>query len=267
MVPSSPRLKAIVKSDSLSQQLNSYALASCAAGVSLLALAHPAEAEIVYTAAHVAIGYNNTFNVDLNHDGITDFTIREMISHTSSGVGNVLSVESVPAGNGLEGTGARGLVNYASALPRGAAISSRVNFIGRSGGLMAGYHTLALAGGFYFGHWLNVANRFLGLKFMIDGQTHYGWARLNVHIDRFRIQAYLTGYAYETVPGKLIHTGEESGPADDLVHVPDSATSADSAPQASIAPSDWPLAQHPSLGMLALGERALQLWRREARSS
>jgi hypothetical protein len=264
MVPSSPRLKAdTLKSDFLSQQLNSYALASCAAGVSLLALAHPAEAEVVYTPAHVAIGYNNTFNLDLNHDGITDFTIREMISHTSSGVGNIISVASVPAGNGLEGMV---LFNYASALPRGAAINSRLSFIGRAGGLLAGFRTLA-GSGRSVGHWVNVANRFLGLKFVIGGQTHYGWARLNVHVDGFSVQAYLTGYAYETVPGKVIHTGQISGPADRPVLIPDSARSADSAPQASMAQSDKPLARDASLGMLALGEHALHLWRREERSS
>ena len=37
-----------------------YALAAGAAGVQLLALAPPAEAEIVYTGAHQAIGRNQT---------------------------------------------------------------------------------------------------------------------------------------------------------------------------------------------------------------
>ena len=41
---------------SVHHRLNMYALAASAAGVSLLALAPPSEAEIVYTKAHVVLG-------------------------------------------------------------------------------------------------------------------------------------------------------------------------------------------------------------------
>jgi hypothetical protein len=43
---------------------------------------------------------------------------------------------------------------------------------------------------------------YLGLKFVIKGKTHYGWARLAVSAQRFVVTATLTRYAYETVPGK-----------------------------------------------------------------
>ena len=43
-------------SDSLHHRLNAYALAAGAAGVSLLALAGPAQARIVYTPGHVTFG-------------------------------------------------------------------------------------------------------------------------------------------------------------------------------------------------------------------
>jgi hypothetical protein len=41
--------------DSLHQHLHVYALAASAAGVSMLALAQPGEAEIIYTPANVSI--------------------------------------------------------------------------------------------------------------------------------------------------------------------------------------------------------------------
>ena len=71
-------------SESIHQQLNMYALAAGAAGVSVLALAQPSEAEIKYTPTHVVIGKGGVsiYNLDLNHDGITDFTI-----HYDSGKG------------------------------------------------------------------------------------------------------------------------------------------------------------------------------------
>jgi hypothetical protein len=42
-------------SDSVHHQLSMYALAASAAGVSALTSAHPAEAKIVYTPAHVVL--------------------------------------------------------------------------------------------------------------------------------------------------------------------------------------------------------------------
>jgi hypothetical protein len=41
----------------------------------VLALAQPAEGRIVYHHAHRVIGPNGKYSLDLNHDGITDFTL------------------------------------------------------------------------------------------------------------------------------------------------------------------------------------------------
>src|SRR5579863_8625027 len=53
--------------------LNSYVLAAGAAGIGMLASASPAEAKIVYTAAHHKLPLNKDFFLDLNHDGVRDF--------------------------------------------------------------------------------------------------------------------------------------------------------------------------------------------------
>ena len=58
-------------SESISRQLNMYALAATAAGAGTLALSHPVEAKIIYTSAHAKVGH--ALPVDLNHDGIVDF--------------------------------------------------------------------------------------------------------------------------------------------------------------------------------------------------
>jgi hypothetical protein len=57
----------------LEQALHSYAMAAGAAGVSLLALAPPAEAEVVYTPVHVDLEANQYYYLDLNNDGVRDF--------------------------------------------------------------------------------------------------------------------------------------------------------------------------------------------------
>src|ERR1700722_18410170 len=59
----------------LDRKLLAYATAASAAGASILALAQPGHAEIVYTPADQTISANQTLNLDLNNDGIEDFDI------------------------------------------------------------------------------------------------------------------------------------------------------------------------------------------------
>jgi hypothetical protein len=52
---------------------------------------------------------------------------------------------------------------------------------------------------------------YLGFKFLIDGEVHYGWARVNVKSTFLDLSATITGYAYETVANRPILTGFTSG--------------------------------------------------------
>jgi len=66
------------------------------------------------------------------------------------------------------------------------------------------------SGGDSWGPWHGAQNRYLGLKFLVKGQVHYGWARLSVS-KIFPFTATLTGYAYETIPNKSIVAGKTHG--------------------------------------------------------
>ncbi len=90
------------------------------------------------------------------------------------------------------------------------------------------------------GSWANVTRRYLGLQFHIQGKVHYGWARLNVTAAIGAVSATLTGYAYETVPGKSIVAGKTSSEGDRGVSDP-AASAGDSG------------SENRSLGTLALG--------------
>jgi hypothetical protein len=61
------------------------------------------------------------------------------------------------------------------------------------------------------GLWFGVT-RYLGLKFVIKGTTHYGWPRLTVSMKNFKPSPTLKGYAYETIPDKPILAGATKGP-------------------------------------------------------
>jgi len=245
MKPFSPRRKRTLLSDSLQQQLNSYAMAAGAAGVSLLALARPAEAKIIYTAVHEnAVGVN----LDLDNDGTPDFRIcfSNNTYHCSStsagrrppGYFDALVVKPLNALNKIRGKGFLAL-----ALAPGKEVK----------GIFPGSdYTMAVVDCsstcYSEGHWFNATKRYLGFKFRIDGKNHYGWARLTVHWANQK--ATLTGYAYETVPGKSLITGQTKE-ANEM-----GASEAD-------ADRTSPVFKPASLGVLATGAQGLSRWRRK----
>ena len=47
------------------------------------------------------------------------------------------------------------------------------------------------------------------------GKTPFGWARVKLSVAHQSITATLTGYAYETIPGKPIIAGATKGPDDE----------------------------------------------------
>jgi hypothetical protein len=194
-------------SQSFHHRLNMYALAASAAGVTLLALAPTSEAEIIYTKAQHVISKGGHYNLDLNHDGRTDFIFVDRFSCTEDFCPNALSVN--PTGeNGVEGRQGF-LEKWAYALPQGAHIGPKHPFSGQ---------VMASSDAGYLGSWVNVTNRYLGFKFKILGATHYGWARLNVSVTGGVVVGTLTGYAYETIPNKPIIAGKTKGPDVITVH-------------------------------------------------
>jgi hypothetical protein len=229
-------------SDTLKSLMRSYALAAAAAGVSLLALAPPAEAEIVFTPQNSTLPLDSLVTVDLNHDGTPDFGFffYTFAYHSFRGTVSVLPLHDagviVPGGAGI----------YAAALFPG-------NNIGGSRTFRGGREHLVRSTGADYGSsvyqrnvkglWSNVTNRYLGVRFKdSEGATHYGWVRLTVSDTRRPIKATITGYAYETVADQPIKAGQLNEEID--------------------APASPSAAAVDSLGALALGTTGLQLWRR-----
>jgi hypothetical protein len=220
-------------SESVHLRLNMYALAAGAAGVGVLALAQPAEAKIVYTPANVTLV--EVTPLDLNHDGIADFVLRTTYFHNTSSVFQTLTAKPYGS-NRIVGKG-----TYAAALPVGARVGP-ARRISKSHNLMAKVRVNTFKSHTFFeGEWANggkgVKNHYLGLKFLIKGKVHFGWARLKVSFIQYHeIQAVLTGYAYETIPNKAIITGKTKG-------------------------LDTEKLQPATLGHLAQGASAVPVWR------
>jgi hypothetical protein len=90
------------------------------------------------------------------------------------------------------------------ALAKGAKIGAHSQHFHSAKGLMARIVSAHNGSQFHTGEWAYATNRNLGLKFSIQGETHYGWARLSVYVVKGRpyVRSTLTGYAYETIAGR-----------------------------------------------------------------
>lgn len=246
--PKSPKNRAAISlNHALDCKLFVYATAAGAAGVSLLALAPASQAEIVFTPANQLITTHNTLSLDLNNDGMTDFTLRDILEvciETSGGARRTPECSEFTFQNlYARGNGSNAVAmgaTFASALPVRAKIGPEDKF----GNDVSLEFCTTQNGTFQQdgGPWLNVKNLYLGLQFAIDGQIHYGWARLTVSTNKTTCvtKALLTGYAYETEPNTPITTGELSG-TDEVGAV--------ERPEAT-------------LGALALGSMGVEAWRR-----
>jgi hypothetical protein len=244
-----------------------YSLAAAAASVSALALAQPAEAEIIITNKTIPIHAGIPVPLDLNGDGIADFQfylVTNTYHHTSN---NYLAGYTLTAGGAVIGQG--GLL---SAMARGAKVGPGGPFLGSkvehfvevshmcttfcSGGTKAGYtFDQQLDGNWAGGH----PNRFIGVKFKINGKIHFGWVRLTVTVKHKgngkgptgSFSATITEYGYESVANKSCGAGLPGAAAPEAPH------------GSSVPKQENSLKTGPALGMLALGADALPLWRRD----
>ena len=206
------------------QRLNSYAVAASAAGVSVLALARASEAKVIYTETHQVTRARLPLYIDLNHDGIKDFVLRTRYyagSYFSAGLdaSGYRNINNVVAGRRYSHSSY--FVSAASALPAGVRIGPERKFP-----VHHPFMALELFNrdrtsqysdvGPWVGKGKGVRNRYLGLKFVIHGKVHYGWARFTVTLGHHRqyddVTGTLTGYAYETIPNKPIIAGQITGP-------------------------------------------------------
>jgi hypothetical protein len=235
------------------RQLGLYSLAAAAAGVSILALTPPAQSEVVVTTKAIQLhlssfGEHGT-GISFQNDGVEDLKL--ILS--SFGVFGFYGIR-LKAVNATEGKGVMGQI-YAYALSPGAIIGPNAHFM--SAACKGTYFCYSapplLAGSFSDGSgrwtrgpWTGNANTaYLGARFFIDGETHYGWVRLTVNTAiEFDMRATITAYAYETESDKAIYAG------------------ATGEPTAELQPSQQIQNQSgPSLGALALGAEGVPLWR------
>jgi hypothetical protein len=243
----------------LGRHMEKNLLAYVAAGSAGLLSALPADAEIVYTPCNtpIAIAHQNqgpaVTALDLTNTGNPQFgfvmssTAKFSYSGTTTRFKFFLKIR--PNQNGNEAVQGQ-QAPTASAVPAGVKIGPQEKFA--PGDLYMAVHSFNGVSR-NSGTWQNVEYAYVGLKFLINGQVHYGWARIKfpypggIGYPGGDYYPSIYGYAYESTPNQPIAAGQTSGTSQNSTSgSPQSTTSA--APPAS-------------LGMLAGGSSALNLWR------
>jgi hypothetical protein len=234
-------------SDHFSKRLAAYAAAvTGVAAVSLPAMAQePVLHHIQYTPASIPLTEpgGTPVQIDMNHDGIIDFTISATgfsIAYSGHGFRANGSVFETPAaGNFAIGS---------KALVKGQTVDKGGTFSGAKQELaFANFEVVysTVLQDSVGGPFANAMNKYLGVKFQINGQTHEGWIRLTISCNTGFVAGTITGYAYDTAPGeKGIGAGQiRSGNGGVEIQ--------------KLEREKSPV----TLGMLGLGAPGLMLWR------
>lgn len=213
----------------------------------MLAAPETAEARIISAQMNINIPLNGgVIQFDLNNDGVPDFGLSAHIYEFAGAppMGDFSSwLRVIPAQAGNEVWAVSSNKDQCAAAVRaGLSIDPARPFKPKA------LFMLDAAGSYTRGRsshcpWHGAHPPFLGLKFLVNGEIHYGWARVATAVR----SATLTGYAYETTPNKPIMAG--------------ATKEDDSGGDASNAGGMW--APTASLGILASGTYQRDAWKRE----
>jgi hypothetical protein len=227
----------------LGLHVEKHLLAYAAAASAGLSSAAPADAQIIYTPSNtpMAIASLNhgpaLTTLDLDNDGTPDFSFNMFSSRKRSSSGSTYAfkfyLKVVPDQTGNQAVKGREPAT-AAALPPGIKIGPQAKFA--PGGLYMAFNS---TGAFVrtYGSWPTVEYAYVGLKILIDGQIHYGWARVKFPYPGGTGFPSIAGYAYESTPNQPIIAGQTKENV------------------SASAPA--------TLGMLAGGARAVDLWRKQ----
>lgn len=209
---------------SLLDKLKAYSLSAgaFAAGTS-------AQAQVMYTNVEpdsATSGIGSSYDLDLNNDGTVDF-ILDIAQSTNYGyftfTGGFFYFNNAHEGVQISPQGSNrvlgnwpqalntgmivqdqiyGWYNYSNMnLARHADVFSSFQFSSYYGSTFSGSYSWSYSGG----NFLNTQDKYIGLRVVISGDTHYGWARLDVDsVTSF----VLKDYAIELTPDKFIFTGD-----------------------------------------------------------
>ena len=194
--------------DSFLQRYSGVATAILAAGGA------NAQSDIILTIVDTTLDQNGqSFEIDLDTNGIIDFRINQIVDSTTFDITGVTIEGRGPATNQVLGLDYANY-NYPFKLSVGDTISASKPFKGVGANDRIGYLGLIVDGSSYPNSQFTggVTDGFLGVRFEGDldslVQTYYGWIRVDVAADLRSIT--IKDFAYANVPDSMIRAGHGS---------------------------------------------------------
>ena len=196
-----------------------WAAYSAAAGAAL-AMAPTADATVIYS------GSSGFTNIPINWSSYLYIDVDGMAAGSSSFPGADLSFSHWASSTTSTSTSYRALylgfngqnasmVQGASGIARlGSGIPVNPAAVFASASYLAGYfHSMTTGGSSTtsYGSWASGGTGFVGFRFENNGNTYYGWARLD--IDSGDLDGEVVDYAYEDNPNTAILTGAVPQPS------------------------------------------------------
>lgn len=142
--------------------------------------------------------------LDLNNDATPDFILASRDTTVTSRTRFTLVAPYGTAGNAIAGE-TPSAYDYALALNLNDMIDNSLNWIATTNTMA---YNVASANP-YSENWNGVTDKYLGLKFIVGANTHYGWARLDVQAigDVWTLK----DYAFNATPNGGIMAGQVAG--------------------------------------------------------
>jgi len=172
-----------------------------------------ASGEIIYQDIEdITIEVGDMYDLDMDGDDVMDFHFRAglIISSTSSSIWSFASAFGFYSGS--IGGSSNQIIGYAgdfyyygSALDAGVEVGPKASWLN----FPSYSNSAVLASNFYgdtYGNFPGQGEKYLGVKFKVGENLHYGWIRLEADINDAHIT--IMDYAYENVPDGPIETGQ-----------------------------------------------------------
>lgn len=148
------------------------------------------------------------YNLDLNNDNTTDFTInlyKSNFTFTSFTFTSFMVYASPLNTNEIAASSSY----YALALAANTQIGNSLSWSNTSSQLMAltfQFNTPSSTFSSSYGNWINATDKYLGLRLRVATNTHYGWARLDVNTNNGSFT--IKDYAYDDANNTSILAGQ-----------------------------------------------------------
>lgn len=213
------------KTTTLEGKLGRY---SAVAGALITGAAANAQVQYVDLNPDVNVTVATPFMLDMNNDANIDFGFTVVYINTNisySGVpanveGNIAGL-TIESGNGVMGSQQSFLsgqynVLSPSLLNTGAPVGPQTTPWSSGGSGLFAYKVDITAFGFPLGNfeggdWRGENDKYMGVRFKIAGNDHYGWIRLSVAADATTMT--IKDYAYQQTADCEINTGQQTGAA------------------------------------------------------